>query len=209
MQTRQTLTRCAVWGLLAWLLIGCGAAEPAFEEPEPVAEPTESATESPTVPPATAEPTSTTAPTSTVEPTATTEPTPTQEPTATREPEPAVTPTATTIPPDAIVAPTNTVPITDGENDTDASAFPHGDEAIAIVSQETGIPPEELTVVTQEEVTWRDSSLGCPQPGFNYLQVLTPGIRILVEGNNQTFHVHGDGANRLFLCENPQRPANP
>ncbi len=46
-----------------------------------------------------------------------------------------------------------------------------------------GIDPSQLTVTRAEPVTWPDSSLGCPQPGIQYLQVLTPGYRIELRGD--------------------------
>ena len=37
------------------------------------------------------------------------------------------------------------------------------------------LPIERLVVVSTTPAEWRDSSLGCPQPGMEYLQVITPG----------------------------------
>ncbi len=36
-------------------------------------------------------------------------------------------------------------------------------------------------MVKVEAVTWGDTSLGCPQPGMMYAQVMTPGWRVTVE----------------------------
>jgi hypothetical protein len=91
---------------------------------------------------------------------------------------------------------------------TPVSGSSQASRAIQLVAEHTGIPAEQLTVVAQEEVDWPDSSMGCPQPGLNYLQVITPGVRILVEGAGRTFYVHGDTQAHLFLCDNPQAPAS-
>src|SRR5688572_15903148 len=41
-----------------------------------------------------------------------------------------------------------------------------------------GVDPGEVEVVAVEEVTWRDGSRGCAQPGMSYTQALTDGSRI-------------------------------
>ena len=44
-----------------------------------------------------------------------------------------------------------------------------------------GVQPEDVTVLTVEPVQWADSSLGCPQEDYRYLQVITPGSRVTLE----------------------------
>lgn len=49
-----------------------------------------------------------------------------------------------------------------------------------------------------EEVTWPDSSLGCPEPGMMYAQVLTPGYRFKLQSGGKIFEYHaGKGAVKL------------
>lgn len=55
----------------------------------------------------------------------------------------------------------------------------------------------------QEEVTWRDGSLGCPQPGMRYKQVLVNGYRIVLRHGGSEYPYHGAGARPPFLCERP------
>ncbi|MBA3534104.1 MAG: hypothetical protein H0T73_19455 [Ardenticatenales bacterium] len=80
-----------------------------------------------------------------------------------------------------------------------------GEQARKLVAAQKEIPEEQLTVVTIEEVTWSDSSLGCPQPGRQYLKSIREGVRIIVEGKGKRFYVHGDAQGRLFICDNPRR----
>ena len=40
---------------------------------------------------------------------------------------------------------------------------------------------DEITLVRVQPVEWRDASLGCPKPGVDYIQVLTPGYVIKLE----------------------------
>jgi hypothetical protein len=49
------------------------------------------------------------------------------------------------------------------------------------------IPTDEISFVETTEVEWPDSSLGCPQPGMDYLQVITPGYLIRLEANVQMY----------------------
>lgn len=66
-------------------------------------------------------------------------------------------------------------------------------------------PPEEIKIVSAEPVTWPDTSLGCPEPGKFYAQVLVPGYRVVVEARGQRFEVHTDLKGRVIIC-NPHRP---
>jgi hypothetical protein len=50
--------------------------------------------------------------------------------------------------------------------------------AIADMAAHLNIQAEQVTVVGLEEVTWPDASLGCPEPGKMYAQVLVPGYRV-------------------------------
>lgn len=71
--------------------------------------------------------------------------------------------------------------------------------AVAHLAQQLGISPDAITVVTIEEVTWPDASLGCPQPGMMYAQVLTPGYRLVLEAAGKTYEYHA-GRGRVVSC---------
>ncbi len=47
--------------------------------------------------------------------------------------------------------------------------------------------PETIQIVRAEQVTWSDSSLGCPEPGMLYAQVLTTGIWLVLSHQGQEF----------------------
>ena len=51
-------------------------------------------------------------------------------------------------------------------------------------------PAESLTLVKDEAVQWPDASLGCPQEGMMYAQVITPGHRMTFRHNDDTYEVH-------------------
>ena len=58
----------------------------------------------------------------------------------------------------------------------------------------------EVEVLSVEEVTWPDASLGCPEPGKVYAQVLTPGYRIVLKAQGRTYTYHTDRSRHFVLC---------
>jgi hypothetical protein len=75
-------------------------------------------------------------------------------------------------------------------------------DAVADLAQRLGISPDDVTVVAAREVTWPDGSLGCPEPGMMYTQVLVDGSLVVLEANGQRYEYHG--GTPLVLCEHPQ-----
>lgn len=71
-----------------------------------------------------------------------------------------------------------------------------------------GVPVEEIRVVEARAVTWPDSSLGCPEPERLYLQVLTPGYRVVLEAQGQRYAYHAGRQGPPFLCP-PDRAKEP
>ena len=59
--------------------------------------------------------------------------------------------------------------------------------------------PADSKLLTSEQTQWNDSSLGCPQPGAMYAQVITSGYVLRFAGRDATHEVHvaGDAA---ILC---------
>jgi hypothetical protein len=62
-----------------------------------------------------------------------------------------------------------------------------------------GIKPDAVTVVAAQAVTWPDGSLGCPEPGMMYTQVLVDGTLVVLEAGGRRYEYHG--GDPLFLCE--------
>lgn len=63
------------------------------------------------------------------------------------------------------------------------------------------IPITEISVLSVEAVDWPDTSLGCPQPGMAYAQVITPGFLIVLEASGQTYDYHTDEDSSVVLCQ--------
>lgn len=61
--------------------------------------------------------------------------------------------------------------------------------------REAGLPAD-AKLASSEPVQWSDSSLGCAQPGMQYLHVITSGyaLRFVDRGNTHEVHVAGDAA---------------
>jgi WD40 repeat protein len=85
--------------------------------------------------------------------------------------------------------------------------------ALADLSARAGqnLTLSDLSSWSWTQTNYPDSSLGCPQPGLAYLQVVTPGYRFLLEYNGATFdyRVSADN-NTVIRCSGPETvPAAP
>lgn len=72
-------------------------------------------------------------------------------------------------------------------------------DMIQDLSQREQIDAEDIRIMSFEEVTWRDSSLGCPRPGMQYLQVLTEGFKVVLEADGEQYDYHASNS-RFVLC---------
>ena len=52
--------------------------------------------------------------------------------------------------------------------------------ARADLARRLGVDPDDLEVISAEEVTWPDGSLGCPEPGMSYTQALVDGSKVVL-----------------------------
>ena len=77
------------------------------------------------------------------------------------------------------------------------------------LGQRLSISPVQINLMEMTEVEWSDSSLGCPQPGMDYLQVITPGYRILLEAGEQEYEYHSNKDNYVLYCESSIPPIPP
>ena len=68
------------------------------------------------------------------------------------------------------------------------------------LSEKINAPIDSIVGVTQDEMTWNDSCLGCPQTGENCAQVVTPGYRIVLRVSDATYEYHTDLGGTAKLC---------
>lgn len=80
------------------------------------------------------------------------------------------------------------------------------DVAVQDLAKRLGVAAADISVVSAEEVTWSDSSMGCPKPGMMYAQVLTEGSRIVLEANGKRYEYHSGAGKPPVFCENPKPP---
>jgi hypothetical protein len=121
------------------------------------------------------------------------EPAPTSLPNEISEPRSPVVPPAAAPP-----------PVGADESGQPAQAIPGSEAAVAAavadLSKQTGVPADQITVDAVEPVEWPDASLGCPQEGMMYAQVITPGYLIVLSAQGQTYEYHADQRGNVVLC---------
>jgi len=66
--------------------------------------------------------------------------------------------------------------------------------------------PTATRVISSVARDFPDASLGCPQPGMAYAQVITPGFQVLVEADGRRFDVRVAGTVGQ-ICYRRKRPA--
>lgn len=95
----------------------------------------------------------------------------------------------------------------DGPNagsQSDLVALPEGSEvaveaALQDLGAHLGLETEAIALAGIEKRMWNDASLGCPEPGKLYAQVLTPGFLIRLRAKGETYEYHAS-LNRAVRC---------
>jgi hypothetical protein len=82
---------------------------------------------------------------------------------------------------------------------------PAGDVVAAAreyLADQLDIPTQEVEPVLVEPAEWSDASLGCPEPGKAYAQVITPGYRIVLRVGEREYELHSDREGLIVvICE--------
>jgi len=63
------------------------------------------------------------------------------------------------------------------------------------------IDKEQIALAAVKAVNWPDTSLGCPEPGMVYAQVVTRGYRMLLSYDRKIYEYHSDQGNRVIYCQ--------
>jgi hypothetical protein len=131
-------------------------------------------------------------------------------------PAPLVTSTLAATP---AASPTSTLPVASPQSPNTGggpTAAPgSADPAQAIVAaktllaEELDLAPDSVIVVSAIPVQWNDSSLGCPQDGQVYTQVVTPGYLVALSVDGQDYNVHTDLSGLAVLCTLEGDPVGP
>ncbi|HEX2910174.1 MAG TPA: hypothetical protein VH186_05155 [Chloroflexia bacterium] len=132
-------------------------------------------------------------------------------PTNTPPPVPATnTPAPSTTAPGATTSNSGATPATGNANSP--SAVPDESKAaynaaLQDLVKRTNVTPASVQVVNISQEEFNDSSLGCAEPGRMYTQVITPGYRIQLEANGQTYDYRTSLSGRIVvLCGPNNRP---
>lgn len=76
--------------------------------------------------------------------------------------------------------------------------------AVSALHDSVHAPRPEITVASQEDVTWNDSCLGCPNAGESCSQVQTPGYRVSLRIRDATYEYHTDRGGHVRICNQGQ-----
>ncbi|PFG40197.1 hypothetical protein ATJ97_2718 [Georgenia soli] len=83
---------------------------------------------------------------------------------------------------------------------------PVWDAVLADLTTRTGGPPQSVTVVRAEAVTWNDGSLGCPEPGMVYTQALVDGYHVVLDVSGEQYDYRVGSGAAVRLCTSAQTP---
>ena len=94
------------------------------------------------------------------------------------------------------------------EKDTPANESVPGETETAarkLLARELGAAEGDFRLDGSESVQWSIASLGCPQEGMMYAQVLTPGYKLVFnfEGSSHAVHTNSDGSH-IVVCADGQ-----
>jgi len=97
----------------------------------------------------------------------------------------------------------------DATGEGGAAGTPTADRVRESLAEKLRVAPETLTLISAAEVEWPDTSLGCPQPGMMYAQVITPGYQYrFTDQSGREYDVHtGRNPANFVVCE--QKLATP
>jgi len=124
-------------------------------------------------------------------------------------------PAAPAAPPTTLAAPATLAPPAGGTSAAPpTSSAPPGvpqaliDRAMAELRAGADRPAGGVTLAAAQAVNWPDASLGCPERGKSYIQVITPGYRIVLQAGAQQYEFHSgaDAGSRLARCSGTGAP---
>ena len=83
------------------------------------------------------------------------------------------------------------------------------EQAVSDLSERLEVDLEEIEVKSVEAAEFSDASLGVPEPGKTYAQVITPGYIIQLEIEGKTYRYHASQSRVVFVPEEgtPTAPA--
>ena len=74
------------------------------------------------------------------------------------------------------------------------------DAARSDAAKRSGWPPDRLDLISAEQVTWADGSLGCPRVGVLYTPAQLPGWRVQLRVAGEVWDYHGGERGPPVFC---------
>lgn len=97
------------------------------------------------------------------------------------------------------------VPATPTQIPVPEGVLPGGEAAYRAAANDLmvrlNVSSEAIGLVSMETVEWSDASLGCPEEGVMYAQVVTPGYLIVLEAQGTAYAYHTNLGDTVVLCE--------
>jgi hemin uptake protein HemP len=78
-------------------------------------------------------------------------------------------------------------------------------QARSLLADQLGVPAEEITILSVEEVEWADSCFGLGEADEMCAAEITPGWRVILDANGQEYEVRSNKTGTLI--RSPQLPA--
>jgi len=73
--------------------------------------------------------------------------------------------------------------------------------AMADLAGRLNVLESSIAIESADPIEWPDASLGCPQPGTLYAQVITPGYKVVLSYQRTSYNYHSAASGNSFLCE--------
>ena len=73
--------------------------------------------------------------------------------------------------------------------------------AVSDLATRLNIDSSKVETLSAQAMSWPDGSLGCPQPGLAYTQVMVDGALIELGVDGTTYSYHSGGSTAPFLCQ--------
>lgn len=70
------------------------------------------------------------------------------------------------------------------------------------LAKKLGVELSQVKIKSYIETEWKDTSLGCPEPGMSYLQVITPGYKVVLESKQKEYQYNTDTSQTFTECSN-------
>jgi len=84
----------------------------------------------------------------------------------------------------------------------DIASVPRGVRraVVADAARRFALSENEVVLVDAERVTWSDGSMGCPEPGTMYTQMLVSGFRVSAKTSAGQMQYHTDSRGSVVTC---------